>query len=427
MRIKKIASCILVIVLLASSMPMAVTPVAAVSEVYEEKIAGDADENNELTKEELVNAILPYMLGEEDIKLDDVGDAAHVYAYWDGKPKTFTDQGDRLITFYRPVERVVSLKADDTRIIVALGKCDKLVGVNRHMRIDYCICHGANYVDCPDDSLCKHICGGKFEESPDLGRGKNLEVIISLRPDVLFSGITGSSSAENLEERTGVPAIGTKPSGHAFDEMYEHIEFMGTVLDKEEEAEELISFCGEKIDKVSEVTSEIPDSEKPTVYFSTRGYSGKWGFTATTGRYDPLDIAGGINVAKGISGSTVSKEQIIKWDPDIILMASRGELGGEGTANLILSDSDLQTVNAVKNESVYYTLYPYCRGRPQDRNIVAVLYTAKILYPDKFPDLDVEEEGNEIYERFLGVDGLFSEYAIYLQWLREWLDEQQKS
>ena len=423
MKMKKIVSIVLAMVLLASAVSLAITPAAA----YEKKIPGDADENDELTKEELVNAILPYMFGEGTSTLDDMGDASYVYAYWDGKPKTFTDQGDRLITFYRPVERVVSLNADDTRIIVALGKCDKLVGVDRHMRIDYCICHGANYIYCPDDSLCKHICGGKFEESPDLGRGKNLEVIISLRPDVLFASPTGSSSAENLEERTGVPAIGTKPSGHAFDEMYEHIEFMGTVLDKEEEAEELISFCGEKIDKVREITSEIPDDEKPTVYFSTRGYSGNWGFTATTGRYDSLDIAGGINVAKGISGSTVSKEQIIKWNPDIILMASRGELGGEGTADLILLDPDLQTVNAVKNESVYYTLYPYCRGRPQDRNIVAVIYLAKSLYPDKFPDLDVEEEGNEIYERFLGVDGLFSEYAIYLQWLREWLDEQQKS
>ena len=348
------------------------------------------------------------------------------------KKLTLVDMADRTVTINKPIERVVTIKPDDTRIIVALGGCDKLVGVDRHMRMDYCICHGANYEYCPDDSPCKHICGGKFEEYPDLGRGQNLEVIVSLRPDILFAGLTGDSGAKNLEEKTGVPAISTNPSGHDFDKMYEHIEFMGTVQDKEEEAEELISFCEEKIDKVREITSEIPEDEKPTVYFSTRGYSGGMGgFTRTVNRYEPLDIAGGINVAKDVlpeeTGSTtidVSKEQIIKWNPDIIIMASRGEMGGEGTVDLILSDSDLQTVNAVKNRAVYPTPYAYCRGTPADKNLAAAFYLAKLFHPEKFKDMDVEEEGNEIYERFLGVDGLYTEYADLMPWMREWLDSQ---
>ncbi|RJS83312.1 iron ABC transporter substrate-binding protein, partial [Methanophagales archaeon] len=51
------------------------------------QIPADTNSDNKLTKEELVNAILPYMLGEGSYTLDDVGDAAWVYAYWDGKPK----------------------------------------------------------------------------------------------------------------------------------------------------------------------------------------------------------------------------------------------------------------------------------------------------------------------------------------------------
>ena len=105
-------------VLLASAVPLAIPPAAAI-EQYEKKIPGDVDENNELTKDELVNAILPYMLGEGDLKLDDVGDVAWVYAYWDGKPKTCVDQGfivspgsvleapPKSLTLYRPVERII--------------------------------------------------------------------------------------------------------------------------------------------------------------------------------------------------------------------------------------------------------------------------------------------------------------------------------
>ena len=63
-------------------------------------------------------------------------------------------------------------------------------------------------------------------------------------------------------------------------------------------------------------------------------------------------------------------------------------------------------------------------GMPQDRNLVNAFYLAKLFHPDKFEDLNVEEEGNEIWGRFLGVEGLFSEYADYTVWMREWLDEQ---
>jgi len=50
------------------------------------------------------------------------------------------------------------------------------------------------------------------------------------------------------------------------------------------------------------------------------------------------------------------------------------------------------------------------------------LYMAKVLHPDLFEDLDLEMEGNEIFEAFLGVDGVFSEYADYLVWPREYLN-----
>lgn len=84
-------------VLLASAVPLAITPVAA----YETKIPF-AGEDNVLTKEELVNdAILPYMLGESNLKLDDVGDATWVYAYWDGKVKTIRDDANREVTLCR--------------------------------------------------------------------------------------------------------------------------------------------------------------------------------------------------------------------------------------------------------------------------------------------------------------------------------------
>jgi iron complex transport system substrate-binding protein len=91
---------------------------------------------------------------------------------------------------------------------------------------------------------------------------------------------------------------------------------------------------------------------------------------------------------------------------------------------MVRTSPDLESIRAVKNGNVYPCFYPYAGGRPQDRNLFNVIYMAKVLYPDEFADLDLEEEGNEIFEAFLGVDGVFTEYADWLVWPREYLEVQ---
>ena len=347
-----------------------------------------------------------------------------------GKEKklTLVDNADRVVTVPRPIERIVATHPDVNRIIIALGECDKLVGISYYSSI--CLCYHPGYAEGEKAELCAaEVCGGRLFELPQLCKygAPNPEMAVSLKPDVIFGR---SASADATQEKTGCPTVVISGSGFDFEKMCKMIDDMGVVLEKEEEAEELISFVEEKIAKLSTVTSQINENEKPKVYFATRGYGsaygGRWGFTSTTGRFDQLNIAGGINVAEGIPESSVSKEQIIAWNPDIIILAvlRPGTPHHSGSVEDVLSDPDLETINAVKNERVYPTIYPYCLGTPQDQNLAAAFYLAKLLHPEEFEDLDVEEEGNEIFERFLGVDGLFSEYIDNTGWMREWLDSQ---
>ena len=405
MRTRWMLSIVLVMVLLASAVPLAVTPAAA----YEKKIPF-AGEDNELTKEELLNALLPYMLEEGAYTLDDVGDAAYVYAYWDGKPKDITDQVDRTVTFYRPVERVISTSRDSTRVLIGLDACDKIVGVQES--------------PCPSHmpEVAK-ACGGRLFDRPVVNRKSNPELIVSLNPDVVFGS---SYTADVMQEKIGIPVVCFK-FGFTLEQINDGIEFIGKVLEKENESEEIISSIEERFDKVREVTSEINESDKPTVYFAMRSYA-MGGVVRTTNRYDPIDMAGAINVAKDCAGAgsiTVTKEQIIKWDPDIFIIADLGtKYKKVPPADTIYTDPDFQTLRAVKNGKVYPALYPYASGIPIDRNLANTFYLAKLFHPDKFEDLDVEEEGNEIFKLFYRDDGLFSEYADFTSWMREWLDSQ---
>ena len=410
---RKVLSCVLVMVLLASAVPLTITPATAISEIYEEKIAGDTDENGELTKEELVSAILPYMLEEGDLELDDVGDAAYVYAHWDGEPKAMIDEAERSVTFYRPIERVVSTSMTSTRITFALDRCDRFVG--------------SEYVCVNEEQFA---CGGKMTEIvEDLGRGAtNVEQVASLRPDMIFGS---SRNADVLQDQTGAVVVVYSPSSSGLSQLeswYIQIENIGAVLGREEEAEDLISFMEEKIALVTDISSQIDDSEKPRVYFASRTNSQS--ITRTTGYYYAIDYAGGINVAKEDAITTsefsVSKEDIIKWDPDIMVLKchrSNPPSSRQYTIEMALLDPELQAgnVNAVKNGTVYYCMAT-CRSYPIQRYIPEAMYLAKIFHPEKFKDLDLEKEGNEIMEKFLGAEGLYTWLADDSGYLRDLIE-----
>ena len=315
-----------------------------------------------------------------------------------GKEKklTLVDMADRIVTVPRPIERIVSTFPEETRVIVEVGGVDKLVGVSSYLIEDR---YAPNFIML--------IAYPQVKELPGVGsyREPNLEQIVTLNPDVIISGNSGPDKANIIQEKTGIPTVALsakfdyKGEGGAF----EAYRLAGKVIGNEERAEELISFISEEFDKVLAVTSKIPDNERVRVYYLC------FGLTRPYCAYAPIEIAGGINVARTGSESviTVSKEQIIAWNPDMILIHSTSKSHTIGTIEDILSDSDLQSMNAVKNGKVYYSKGGYVGGNPTTA-VTEAPYMAKLFYPEKFEDLDVEEEGNRILEMFYGVDGLYT-------------------
>jgi iron complex transport system substrate-binding protein len=423
---KKIVSIVLVMMLLASAAPLAVTPAAA----YETKIPF-AGEDNELTKDELVNdAILPYMLGEGNLKLDDVGDASYVYAYWNGKPKTITDTEDREVTFCRPIERLITRAPDDCRLVIAVGAGDKIVASEQAAKS--CLCPTTFETFEQGCLNCYYtILDGRMPDLPETSTRYTIdyELMASLRPDMIFT----TENAEDFENKVGVPTVvvGYGSTDFNDDGLFGQIELIGAVLDRESEAEELIEFIESKIEMVKSVTDTINEREWPTVYFAPRGcskgfYDPKEGrdFTRTVAWYEPLYIAGGNNTAKDEPAGTINVgiEQIIAWNPEYIFVAcSSPDI--VDAIDMVRTSPDLQTIRAIPDDT-YNCFYPYCRGSPPDRSLFNMMYMAKVLHPDEFNDLNLEKEGNEIFEAFLRVDGVFTEYADYLIWPREYLEAQ---
>ena len=329
-----------------------------------------------------------------------------------GKEKEITliDMADRTVTLYRPVERVIVNLPPVTRMVIGLGAKDKLVGIDSRSHGGWSMGGSSGGFGPEWEKVIRGL-----RDLPIVGGVTTLneELMLSLNPDVVitYAGIAQIDICDKFQKDTGIPVVGYRTST-SFDHLYKEIEMVGTVLGKEERAEEIVSLFKEKLDRVTEVTLEIPDSEKPRVYHI-------WGHTFVTKasiRYEPVELAGGILVSKDCAPPTsggsvidVSKEQIIKWNPDIILLM-RYSTNPKLTVENILNDPDFQTISAVKNQNVYPTPGAfYFLGPDPPRAIWETLYTAKLFHPEKFKDLDLEEEGNELFGRFYGVDGLWTE------------------
>ena len=346
-------------------------------------------------------------------------------------PKILTDTQGREITLDNAPERIITRSPDEARTVIALGYGDKLIAGEQATKS--CLCPmtfdntAEGCIECFES-----IIDGRMPDLPEISTRYDIyfEKIAALKPDLIFCG--NLKDAEAFEDKIGCPVVVLGGQGWNFGEdgYYNSIRVAGQALDAEDKADELIAFAKGKVEMIESVTDDLKPEDRPKVYFASRGagagfYDPKEGrdFTRTEPKYDPLSMAGGNNIASEINGSTVNValEQIIAWNPDFIFI-SNSDAGNNTGLEFIKNSPELSSINAIKNGNVYNCFYPHCRGTPPDRNLLNMMYMAKVLHPEDFKDLDLEKEGNEIFKAFLGVDSVFTEYADYLVWPRVYLD-----
>ena len=302
------------------------------------------------------------------------------------------DMDNRTVTVPMPVERIVSAaNLDSTRTLIQLGAEDNIVGCS------YPTSWSPIWYAAPElESLSQPGGAG--------GKSFNVEEAVSLEPDVIF--ISTNSHADNIQEKSQVPTIAVTGSA---DNLWvvDMLRVTGATTGNDERAKDLIAFTKDKVDEIAEITSEIPDEDKPVVYCCGCGSGGGPSICRYCGSGSDIEFAGGLNVIDSTGNSQVSKEQIIEWNPDIILV----HMGSPEKIGEVLSDPVLQSVNAVKNERVYSTTVGHQGRGTLGQHLIQVCYLAKLFHPDLFEDLDVEEEGNEIMEYLYGVDGIYTDLA----------------
>ncbi|ADL12326.1 iron ABC transporter substrate-binding protein [Acetohalobium arabaticum] len=305
-----------------------------------------------------------------------------------------TDLSDRKVEIPRQVDRIVALGSGALRQIVYLGAADKVVGVEEieHRKDNY-----APY----------NLAHQEFRDLPTVGpnHGGDAELIAAQAPDVIFfKGDPGE--AKDLQQKTGIPvinlAVGDFPRRDEV--LYQSWRLIGKILDREERVEELIQYMEDSIADLKERTVGISDQQKPEVYAGGITHRGGHGIAGAKEPFPPFQFVQAKNVAgelghKEVTSVMVSREKILDWNPEIIFINSANEKLVKGD---LQKHSEYKSLTAIEEDKVYGVL-PYSYYHRNFGSILAnSYYIGKILYPDRFSDIDPAAKADEIYKEFIG-------------------------
>jgi len=305
-----------------------------------------------------------------------------------------TDMVGRTVDVPEGVDAVVGIGAGALRLITYLDACGKVVGVEQSEK--------------DEGSLNKPyiLAHPGYGDLPSIGpsHGGDAELIAAQKPDVIFWTYAETGEASDLQEKTGVPVIalryGGPNTGEERETFYEALTLMGRVLGREDRAEDLIRYMEDAIEDLTHRTEDIPEECKPTVYVGAVGHRGTHGIVSTEPAYAPFRFVNARNVAAGLGleHAMVSREKIVDWDPDVLFV----DEGGYSLAVQDLRRAEYRSLAAIGSGEVYGVL-PFNYYTHNYATILAdAYYVGKVLYPDRFEDVDPEEKVDEIYERFVG-------------------------
>ena len=328
------------------------------------------------------------------------------------------DCAGREVEVPRNAKRIVTLWINCVWYLAELNATDRLVGIDdyakKYMFGEMGKKRGHWFI--VNEKRYPHL-----KNLPDVGsyRDPNTELIRSLNPDVILVNWRSKETADMLQKKLGIPVVCIGGPGREY--AFKSYRILGKILDKEDRAEELINYYKEKY-KVIE--SRLPKDKKQKVFFCVQFQKSEVSLQ-TLMRYPPIEDAGGVEIRGEWKGKTtrgvfaeIPKEFIADWNPDVILIYARSKDKLILKVEDILNDPILKPTNAVKNKKVYYHWKtPF--GYDPAHELWATYYIAKLLYPDKFKDIDMRKEGNEILKKFYGFDDLYDELCDHVP-LYQW-------
>lgn len=285
----------------------------------------------------------------------------------EGFPVTVNNY-DREVTVNRKPQKVLTLGPNCTELFVALGLQDYIVGTSLK-----------NHSRGPLPEY-KEI----YKTLPELNYGSaTREATISSGADFIY-GIDWEfgESALDIAELESYGMSVYKNSATTLDEQYNEILDIGKIFKIEETAQKYVDEQKSRIETVAET---VKDLDKPRVLVYDSGSDGV--FTCSGANFESLLIenAGGINIFSDLTEKqwvTVSYEEVIKRNPDVIVIHDYDSPSVEEKIAEIKANKVLAQLDCVKNDR--FVIIDLESVLPGNRMAYSVEKLSKGFFPNKF-------------------------------------------
>ena len=302
-------------------------------------------------------------------------------------PARITDAAGRVVTISRTIGKVFAAGPPASVLVYALAP-EKMVG----------------WVRAPSPQQ-KEFLAAPYRDLPEHGRltGKgntaNLEQVIALKPDLIVDvgslDPTFASLADRVQEQTGIAYV---LLDGAFAKSAELIRSFGEMIGANARAEKLAGYGEATLAAIKQRLSTTP--VRPSVYYG-RGPEGLETGLKGSINLEVLEAVGATNVAGAAGGgglTNISPEQLLKWNPDVILAQDKK------FRDALLADKAWKSLKAVREGQVFVppsAPFGWFDAPPGINRLLGARWLLVTLYPR--PGDDLAATTAEFYDLFYHV------------------------
>ncbi len=228
----------------------------------------------------------------------------------------------------------------------------------------------------------------------------NIEALLEAKPDIVIGSESDMGPVENGSGLTALRINSTTAKG-SISQLRNEIRFFGMTFGKEEKAEQYVVYLDNILSLIKFSLADMPAEQRLRIF---TGFNADHLGTYGSGTFmdECIKAAGCVNAAEAVSGpggkeggaATVSMEQVLSFDPDIIVIDS-------GNPDDLLSDPSWSKLKAVQNKRVYRLpagFYTWDRVSCEAA-VMVPQWLAVTSYPDKLNFLDMSDRVREFYAK----------------------------
>ena len=290
------------------------------------------------------------------------------------------------VTIPKDITKVADLWHANNQVVLMLGGADTLVSTTKNVQ-------GLPWFA----QVYPRI---KEIPAPVKGTDVQMEEIQKVNPQVVLAS---NKNQIEMARNAGIPAV--RVNFADYDGLRKTVTITADVLGGKapEIAKQYIAYLDGKIKFAEERTKSIDDANRPSVLHIVGGDN----LLKVDGHKTIIDewirYAGGKNAITADGPQiTVTIEEIVKADPDIIIIGGTQSRKG---IDQLMNDPQWASLKAVQNGRVYSNpVGTFNWDRYSAESALQILWAAKLIHPELFNDVNLVKETQEFYKTFLHYD-----------------------